>query len=696
MVGYIIDIEANGLYPTIKEVWTIKIKELQKDRWLTLHPYLMKDEDVKQQILDFVFSQEETPYIITQNGLGYDLWLLWLKYGMEFQLGPDLWCGRKVVFFDILYGSQFLLPDRVDGHSLKSWGIRHGDHKIDYYNLLLEKGLIPKGSEKGTEFTFWTPDMDVYCEQDCLITETTFIQEYKEFQEQNTLKQFFNGQKGFWLMNAQAFSGFKFDIKKAQELKIKIEEMIQQLKNEVEPLLPQRGLKKAEQLNYIFPAKIYNQDGSFSANMKKFIIKHNAELIDDKIKVYDKIYNIIPKQVLDIKFPISLEDQNELKDFFLEQGWKPTLFNYKTDPKTGRKLRDANKQLIKTTPKIQENQKICPNLLELEGDIAKKAVKFLSLRNRLGVLNGWIGEERLKYDGRINAGASGIASTHRQKHTKVVNVPKADITVLLGSEFRSLWTVEDGFKLVSCDAAALEARVQAHYLYAIGDKEAANELINGDVHSKNAKAFFPDETKEFDIKSSTFDKDDKGFKPFRSVSKNGYYAIIYGCSYKKLGTTLRKKEEEGKEALQNFWNANPGLNRLKENLVKFWIEKGNRKYIIGIDGRRLYSRSEHSLINLLFQNAGAVAMDVALILFHNKMGKMYIDELGRPYYRYKEEILRRVVYVHDEWGSETSTNIAEEIAKIKEKCIEEAGKVLKFNVELKGEAKIGLNWQQTH
>lgn len=696
MIGYIIDIEANGLYPTIKEVWTIKIKELQKDRWLTLHPYLMNVEDVKQQILDFVFSQYEIPYIITQNGLGYDLWLLWMKYGMEFQLGPDLWCGREVIIFDILYGSQFLLPDRVDGHSLKSWGVRHGDHKIDYYNLLIDKEILPKGSLKGSEFSFWTPDMDIYCEQDCVITETTFIQEYKEFQEQNTLRQFQNGQKNFWLMNAQSFTGFKFDQPLGEKLKNKIEGMIQQLKNEVEPLLPQRGLKKTEQSNYIFPAKIYNQDGSFSANMKKFIIKHNAELIDDKIKIYNKTYDLIPKQLLDIKFPISLEDQNELKDFFLSQNWKPTLFNYKTDPKTGRKLRDSNKQLIKTTPKIQENQKICPNLLELEGDIAKKVVKFLSLRNRAGVLNGWREDPRLKWDGRISAGASGIASTHRQKHVKVVNVPKADPTVLLGNEFRSLWTVEEGFKLVSCDAAALEARIQSHYLALIGDKEAADELINGDVHSKNAKAFFPEETKNFDIKSSTFDKDDKEFKPYRSVSKNGYYAIIYGCSYKKLATTLRKKEEEGKIALENFWNANPGLKQLKETLTNFWIEKGYRKYIIGIDGRRLYSRSEHSLINLLFQNAGAIAMDTALILFHNKMGKLYIDELGRPYYKYKEGIVRRVVYVHDEWGSEVSIDIVEEIAKIKEQCIEEAGKILKLKVDLKGEAKIGMSWYETH
>ena len=88
----------------------------------------------------------------------------------------------------------------------------------------------------------------------------------------------------------------------------------------------------------------------------------------------------------------------------------------------------------------------------MEGEIVKKVVKWLSLRNRQSVLNGWLENPRLQMDGRIGAGRTGIAATHRQKHKTVVNVPKASEKVLLGKEFRSLWISEDGYLIAAGDA----------------------------------------------------------------------------------------------------------------------------------------------------------------------------------------------------------------------------------------------------
>lgn len=695
MNAYVIDTESQRLYPDYGKVWTIIIKKVGTDLVLKINPF-KNDVDVRQVMLDFLFQEEGIPIIIGHNYLGFDGWVLWKEYGMDFQLGPDLLCGRPVKYFDTLYASQFTLPDREGKHSLKSWGIRFGDEKIDYYNLAIDLGAIPKGAPKGAEFSVWTPEMDIYCEKDCVIAERVFLKLYKYIQKQEVEVQFANGQKGFWLMCAQAFTGFKFDVKLAKELKARIEKMIQDLRDEVEPNLPDRKLKKAEQMNYIFPKVMYKKDGTLSHHMEKFVEKHNAEFIEGKIKVYGKVYDIISKQHLNIRMPISLDDQNELKEYFLEQGWVPTLWNYKKDPVTKRTMRDANGQLIPTSPKIQDTGKICPNLLELEGDLAKQMVKFLSLRNRLGVLTGWINDPRLQFDGRISAGASGIASTHRWKHTKVVNVPKADPTVLLGKEFRSLWIAEEGMKIVAVDQAALEARVQGHYLFPIDGGVMGKELVEGDVHSKNAKAFYPEETSAFDITAPDFNKDDLGFKPFRSRSKNGYYGIIYGCSDAKLAKVLGIPIEKGKDALNAFWTANPALKTLKDLLEKFWIEKGDQKWILGIDGRRLYSRSKHSLINLLFQNAGANIMDYALLLLHNKFGPLRIDKYGRPYYLYKEKVVRRVGYWHDETEFEAEDSIAHEISEIEEWAMMQAGKLLGVNIELKGESKIGNNWCETH
>ena len=203
--------------------------------------------------------------------------------------------------------------------------------------------------------------------------------------------------------------------------------------------------------------------------------------------------------------------------------WKPTFYNFKKDS-FGKPMRDPiTRKLILTTPKIQEAGKLCPNLENLEGDLVKKVVKWLSLRNRLAVLEGWLSNPRLDYDGRIGAGRTGIASSHRQKHTVIVNCPKADPKVLLGYEFRSLWISEEGMFIAAGDAAALEGRVMGSYTYKYDNGATARELLAGDVHSKNANAFYgsiyPEVSEIYN--SPDFDKENPKWKPYRNKSKNG-------------------------------------------------------------------------------------------------------------------------------------------------------------------------------
>ena len=86
-----------------------------------------------------------------------------------------------------------------------------------------------------------------------------------------------------------------------------------------------------------------------------------------------------------------------------------------------------------------------------------------------------------------------------------------------------MWICEDGNLIAAGDAAALEGRVQGHYTWLYDQGETARILLEGDIHSRNAKAFyFFDPTMEkFDPTSPDFDKEDNQFKPFRNRSKNG-------------------------------------------------------------------------------------------------------------------------------------------------------------------------------
>lgn len=335
------------------------------------------------------------------------------------------------------------------------------------------------------------------------------------------------GQASFFLMNIQSIVGIRFDERKGLSLLVKLHNELQQIKEEVEPQLPPRKMKKGEAKEYTLPAKPYKKDGSFSAHMFTFIEKHNLSTVGDNLLFEGELFPITGGLVLDKKVPMLISNGDDLKEWFLELGWVPTMWNYKKDS-NGKPVREPNtNEMIVTSPKIQDKGKICPNLIGLDkGDLCAKVVKWLSLRNRYAVLKGWLENERLAIDGRLSSGSTGITPTHRQKHSVVANIPKAEEGVLYGKEFRSLFVSDNNESVcVGYDASALEARVEGHYTTPYDGGVRADELLNGDVHSKNAKLFFPKETELFDPSAPDFNKDDKRFKPYRSRSKNGAYAL---------------------------------------------------------------------------------------------------------------------------------------------------------------------------
>lgn len=524
------DIEADGFIFESTKVWTICLTHIQTQTKLKINPF--KDPDAKKKFLDFIFSFGECPNIIGHFILGYDNFVVQNLLGIKFTVGKDTIEGLPVQFIDTLYLSMFLNPDRV-GHSIEAFGEMLGLPKIDWREKAIELGLIAKNAPKGEEFMQWHPEMDVYCDRDVDVNVLVYNKlkdEWKEVygKEFSVTDAYKCGQKSFYLMSCQELTGFKFDIEGAKKLAKRIEDMMEEIRSSVEPQLPPRALKKSEEKVYTMPAKPFKKNGDYSASWTNFVEKHSGVQVEGGWEFYGKTYSVEPGKMLDIKMPMEMANQDQMKDWFLENGWQPTLWNYQRGP-DGKPVRDPKtRKLIPTSPKIQETQKICPNLLKMEGDIVKQVVKWLSLRNRQSVLNGWLENPRLQMDGRIGAGRTGIAATHRQKHKTVVNVPKASEKVLLGKEFRSLWVAEEGMLIAAGDAAALEGRVQGHYCYKYDNGATAEELLKGDVHSKNARFAFYDhvpEVSKFDIGAPDFSKDDPIFKPYRDWSKNGYYAL---------------------------------------------------------------------------------------------------------------------------------------------------------------------------
>jgi len=108
-----------------------------------------------------------------------------------------------------------------------------------------------------------------------------------------------------------------------------------------------------------------------------------------------------------------------------------------------------------------------------------------------------------------------------------------------------------------------------------------------------------------------------------------------------------------------------------------------KKYFKGIDGRKLFVRSEHSALNTLIQGAGAIVMKKALVILDDILTLNTID------YKF-------VANIHDEWQIEVKESQAEFVGELAVKSIIQAGEEFNLRCPMDGEYKIGDNWSETH
>ena len=316
----VLDIESNGFIFESTCIWTISARNTFTDERLTINPF--KDGQAKNKLMDFVF-QEDNPTIIFHNGLGFDIFVIMNILGIEFSVGKDSWDGKPCQWIDTFYLSMFLNPDR-QGHSVEYFGDILGLEKIDWRKECIDLGMIEKDSPDGQEFKQYHPKMDEYCERDVDVNILIFNYLKKEWKEVygsdfQVTDAFKCGQKSFYLMSCQELTGWKFDIQLAESLSQRISEMMEEIRAEVEPKLPLRELKKGEQKEYTMPAKPFKKDGSYSSTWLKWVEKHNG-IVDESTGMwtfYGKQYPVAGGLMLDIKLPMEMANQDQMKDWFL-------------------------------------------------------------------------------------------------------------------------------------------------------------------------------------------------------------------------------------------------------------------------------------------------------------------------------------------------------------------------------------------
>jgi DNA polymerase I-like protein with 3'-5' exonuclease and polymerase domains len=165
----------------------------------------------------------------------------------------------------------------------------------------------------------------------------------------------------------------------------------------------------------------------------------------------------------------------------------------------------------------------------------------------------------------------------------------------------------------------------------------------------------------------------------RDQAKTFIYAFLYGAGPAKIGSIVGGSSTAGQKLINAFLKGTPALQRLRDK-VSVYASKG---YVPGLDGRKIWVRSEHAALNSLLQGAGAIVMKKALVLLDRR-----IKELGVN--------AKFVANVHDEWQIECPKVYADVVGKVAVQSIIDAGLAYNLRCPLDGEYKVGRNWRETH
>jgi len=560
MSKYVFDIETNGLFPD--EIWCLVMEDTQSGE---VHSYSDFDDDLPS-LAEGLNRLTEAALITGHNIIAFDLPVLKNLTGWVPSDSTKIW--------DTFLMSQLCRYQRGHLHGLKGWG--------DFFKY-------PKGDHE--DWSCYSKEMLKYCIRDVNLNAKVYERLSKEASvliKKNP--NFLNALKlehDFALINTEITQkGWVFNMDKAESLYTHILEEMEHIEDEINPQLGKvavmRGNKEVDQIT--------KKDGSYYKRVIDwFQLEEDCKASDGPIKgPYTRI------ELVDV----NIGQMAEVKKFLMDRGWKP-------DDWTVKKI---NGKWIKQSPKLTDTS------LKPLGKLGKLISDYYMLRNRLGTVEGWVEEvkdEEKFNDGRLHGSMFTIGTpSFRCRHRTIVNIP--GVHADYGKELRSLLTCEEGYKVVGADSAGNQFRGLCHY---INDPEFTNEVINGDVHQRNA-----------DILGIS-----------RPKAKNFIYAYLFGAGLGKLGEVIsgKKSPKIGKEADQKFKDALPGLKVLKDSLEdefrRSQMQTGHG-FVAGADGRRIMIGSEHQTLNYLLQTLEGITCKAALVYAYKKIKEKNLEAYPTLFY----------------------------------------------------------------
>jgi DNA polymerase I-like protein with 3'-5' exonuclease and polymerase domains len=614
MTTLVFDIETNGLIPEMDRLHCLCIKNLD-----TPHVVLSASSD-NGWIVDGLKELQKADVLVGHNILKFDIPAIQKVY-------PWFKLKDGVIIHDTLIMARLIYPEIKDmdfGLAAKGKLPKKliGRYSLEAFGYRLGEY---KGDYKGG-WDAWSPEMQSYCEQDIEVT-TALYAKLLERKEKHGFSDYCIEleHRVAEIIFRQEQNGFGFDSDKAGQL--------------YQELLVRRIELEKDLLAMFPPWEIKTP----------FMPK-----VNNKTRGYVKGELTYKTQIIEFNPSSRMHIAKVLKD---KHGWEPKVFTAKGEPKVDDDV-----------------------LADLPYPEAKLLAEYFLMQKRLGQLaEGGEGLMKRERNGRIHGevitnGAVTGRMTHRKPNMAQIPANRSPY----GERFRELFVPRKGWKLVGCDADALELRCFAHYVAAYDDGAYTEVVLKGkkedgtDMHSQNCRAI--------------------GFDPrtHRDMAKTFFYGYLYGAGDHKIGVIVGTEGDDeavrkaGNKIRRKFLKNLPALATLTQKVGTKVKATGALR---GIDGRRLSCRSTHSALNTLLQSAGAIAMKVALVMMD--------DDLKAAGYEHGRDFAY-VANVHDEVEIECRPEIADEVGKIMAQSIRKAGEQLGFRCPLDAQYQVGDSWKDVH
>lgn len=307
---------------------------------------------------------------------------------------------------------------------------------------------------------------------------------------------------------------------------------------------------------------------------------------------------------------------------------------------------------------------------------AKPLAEYMLIKKRLGQIadgnNAWLklvnDDTGCMHGDVVTNGCITGRCAHRNPNMGQVPAGYSEY----GKECRGLFHAPDGWTLIGVDAKALELRCLAGYLAHWDGGEYARVVTDEsiDIHVYNQEMF--------------------GVAT-RDIAKRLLYGIAYGCGALKAGTIIDPNEKNelvlrklGSTAINSFMQGIPALKELKDRIAH---NIAKREYLIGLDGRPLFCRSDFKGLNVLLQSSGALIMKQVVIELHKKM-----YDLG---YIYGHD-WQQHGFIHDEIQVSCPPAMVDTLTSVALEAFPASQQFFDFQCPIHGDAHVGFSWDQTH